>query len=194
MDRILAIDSGLTVTKAVIFDLKGTQLAVARRNVTQLKPAPRRVERDMTDLWRQTASAIRDVLETSGTDPSRIVAVAATAHGDGIYLLDKAGKPLGTGILSLDSRAFQIVEDWQTNGTDKRALALTGQVPHVSAHSALLGWVQRHEPDRFAQIGHVLACKDWLCFCLSGRIGTDHTEASTSFTDVQSQSWSQESL
>ena len=194
MDRILAIDSGLTVTKAVIFDLAGTQLAVARRNVTQLKPAPRRVERDMTDLWQQTASAIRDVLDSSGTDPARIVAVAATAHGDGIYLLDKSGKPLGNGILSLDSRAFEVVDDWQADGTDQRALSLTGQVPHVSAHSALLGWLQRHEPDRFAQIGHVLACKDWLCFCLSGRIGTDHTEASTSFTEVQSQTWSQGAL
>ena len=175
MDRLLAIDNGLTVTKAVLFDLDGAQIAVSRRNVPQLKPAPRRVERDMADLWRQTAATIREVLETSATDPARIIAVAATAHGDGLYLLDRQGAPLGQAILSLDSRAMEIVEAWQSDGTDMAALKLTGQVPHVSAPSALLAWIRSEEPDRFARIGHVLSCKDWLCHCLSGHIGTDRT-------------------
>ncbi len=189
MDRILAIDNGLTVTKAVVFDLDGRQMAVCRRNVPQHKPAPRRVERDMAQLWQQTAGAIREVLETSATDPTRIIAVAATAHGDGLYLLDRAGDPLGPGILSLDSRAIDIVDGWQHDGTDATALALTGQVPHVSAPSALLTWIHREEPERYARIGHILACKDWLCYCLSGHIGTDRTEASTSFTDVHKQAY-----
>lgn len=194
MDRILAIDNGLTVTKAVVFDLEGNQLAASRRNVPQRKPAPRRVERDMAELWQQTAAAVRDVLETSATDPGRIVAVAATAHGDGLYLLDREGAPLGPGILSLDSRAVEIVETWTRDGTDRRALDLTGQVPHVSAPSALLAWIRDEEPERFDRIGHVLACKDWLCLCLSGRIGTDRTEASTSFTDARSQEFSADAL
>jgi len=194
MDRLLAIDNGLTVTKAVLFDLNGAQIAVSRRTVPQSKPAPRQVERDMAELWRQTASAIREVIEASGTDPARIIAVAATAHGDGLYLLDRARSPLGPGILSLDSRAVDVVEAWQGDGTDRRALELTGQMPHVSAPSALLAWIKYEEPERFAQIGHVLACKDWLRFSLCGRIGTDRTEASTSFTDSRSQDLSTEAL
>ena len=194
MDRILAIDNGLTVTKAVLFDLEGAQIAVSRRNVPQLKPAARHVERDMAELWQQTTAAIRDVLENSRTDPTRIIAVAATAHGDGLYLLDREGTPLGPGILSLDSRAMEIIENWQSDGTNAAALELTGQVPHVSAPSALLAWIKREEPHRFARIGHVLSCKDWLCHCLSGRIGTDRTEASTSFTETHSQSYSTEAL
>lgn len=194
MDRILTIDNGLTVTKAVIFDLDGAQIAVSRRKVPQLKPAPRHVERDMADLWKQTATAIREVLETSGTAPSRIIAVAATAHGDGLYLLDPDGKPLGPSILSLDSRAIDVVDTWQQDGTDRAALDLTGQVPHVSAPSALLAWIRRNEPDRFARIGHILSCKDWLCHCLSGHIGTDRTEASTSFTEAHSQGYSADAL
>jgi L-xylulokinase len=77
---------------------------------------------------------------------------------------------------------------------DRQALALTGQIPHVSAPSALLAWIRREQPDRFARIGHVLSCKDWLCHCLSGHIGTDRTEASTSFTDARSQVYSAEAL
>jgi L-xylulokinase len=192
--RIVAIDSGLTVTKAVVFDLAGRQLGVARRSVEQRIPAPRRVERDMVELWRHTAMAIRDALAASGTAPGDVVAVAATAHGDGVYLLDHAGAPLGHGILSLDSRAGAQVARWQADGTAARSLMLTGQEPHVSAPSALLAWVQENEPERFAAIGHVFACKDWLRYCLTGTIGTDRTEASTSFTDVATQVYAPDAL
>lgn len=194
MGRILAIDSGLTVTKAVIFDLNGRQIGVARRNIAQLMPSHRRVERDMVELWKETASAIREVLDASSTRASDIVAIAATAHGDGVYLLDAQTKPLGDAILSLDSRATEIIVKWKRNGLLGRSLSLTGQEPHVSAPSALLSWMQREEPESFARIAHVLACKDWLRFCLTGTIGTDRTEASTSFTDVRTQTYSSEAL
>ena len=194
MPSLLGIDNGLTVTKAVIFDIDGTQLAVARRRVPQSIPRARFVERDMPGLWQATAEAIAEAIVLCGRPASDIKAVAATAHGDGIYLLDRDQKPLGPGILSLDSRAGGIVDRWSEGSVFDEALALTGQVPHASAPSALLAWLKENDPDRFGRIGHVLACKDWLRFCLSGTIGTDRTEASTSFTEVNSQQYSPEAL
>ena len=47
--------------------------------------------------------------------------MAATAHGDGVYVLDKNGRPLGTGILSLDSRAGDIVAGWTNGDVAERA-------------------------------------------------------------------------
>ncbi|SFA83035.1 L-xylulokinase [Rhizobium sp. NFR07] len=194
MPSLLGIDSGLTVTKAVIFDIDGTQLAVARRRVTQFMPKAHYVERDMDELWSATADAIREAITLSGRQADDIQAIAATAHGDGIYLADKEHKPLGRAILSLDSRAGPVVDRWQADGVSDRSLALTGQVPHVSAPSALLAFIREEEPERFRRIGHAMSCKDWLTFCLSGIIGTDRTEASTSFTDVQTQEYSEEAL
>jgi L-xylulokinase len=189
MPCLVGIDSGLTVTKAVVFDETGRPLSVARRRVRQIMPKPRHVERDMAELWRATAEAIREAVAGSCRPASDIVAVAATAHGDGLYLLDRSGQALGNGILSLDSRAGEVVAGWEREGASQTALQRTGQAPHVSAPSALLAWVRDNEPDRFAKTGHVLACKDWLRFCLSGTIGTDLTEASTSFTEVRSQAY-----
>src|SRR5882762_7040885 len=100
MPSLLGIDNGLTVTKAVIFDVDGSQLSVARVRVPQSMPHARWVERDMAGLWQATAEAIREAIEQSGRPASDIMAVAATAHGDGIYLLDSNRQPLGPGILS----------------------------------------------------------------------------------------------
>ena len=189
MPSVLGIDSGLTVTKAVIFDADGSTLAVARRRVAQIMTTPHHVERDMDELWQATAEAIREAISASGRPASDIVAVAATAHGDGIYLLDAERRPLGLGIVSLDSRAGDIVAEWAANGVADRSLALTGQMPHPAAPSAVLAWIKRNEPERYARIAHMLPCKDYLRFCLSGTIGTDRTEASTSFTNVTTQDY-----
>ncbi|MFS8047436.1 FGGY-family carbohydrate kinase [Rhizobium sp. BR 314] len=194
MPSLLGIDSGLTVTKAVIFDVDGRPLAVARRRVTQFMPHARHVERDMDELWTQTADAIAEAIRLSKRPASDIQAIAATAHGDGIYLLDRAKKPLGRAILSLDSRAGSVIEQWLKSPVADESLRLTGQVPHVSAPSALLAWIKAHEPERFAAIGQILSCKDWLRFCLTGVTGTDRTEASTSFTDVSTQAYSADTL
>ncbi|WP_413991088.1 FGGY-family carbohydrate kinase [Labrys okinawensis] len=194
MPSLLGIDNGLTITKAVVFDVDGGQLSVARRRVPQSMPAPRFVERDMAGLWRATAEAIREAIALSGRPTQDIKAVAATAHGDGVYLLDAERRPLAPGILSLDSRAGTVVERWEKEGLFGKALAETGQMPHVSAPSALLGWFRENQPELYGKIGHVLACKDWLRFCLTGTLGTDRTEASTSFTNVHSQDYSPEAL
>ena len=194
MPSLLGIDNGLTVTKAVLFDVGGAQLAVARRRVPQSMPRPRHVERDMEGLWRATAEAIAEAIARSGRPASDIAAVAATAHGDGLYLLDAGRAPLGPAILSLDSRAGAIADAWTAGAISDEALALTGQLPHASAPSALLAWLRKEEPDRYARIAHVLCCKDWLRFRLTGTIGTDRTEASAAFADVRTQIFAEAAL
>ncbi|TGQ37306.1 FGGY-family carbohydrate kinase [Mesorhizobium sp. M00.F.Ca.ET.216.01.1.1] len=194
MPSLLGIDNGLTVTKAVIFDADGSQLSVARRRVPQLMPHARWVERDMAGLWQATADAVREAIAGCGRPAGDIKAVAATAHGDGLYLLDANRRPLGPGILSLDSRASAIVERWSQDRVFDEALALTGQAPQVSAPATLLAWLKENDPDCYGRIAHVLSCKDWLRFCLTGTIGTDRTEASTSFTDFRTQTYAPEAM
>jgi len=194
MPSLLGIDSGLTVTKAVIFDADGTVLAVARRRVPQLIPEPRHVERDMDGLWAATADAIREAVSKSGRPAGDIVGIAATAHGDGIYLVDKDLRPLGPAITSLDTRASAVADVWNASDIGDRSLQLTGQKPHASAPSAVLRWIRDHQPERYNSIGHSLAAKDWLRLCLCGTVGTDLTEASTSFTNVRTQAYDPDAL
>jgi L-xylulokinase len=189
---LLGIDSGSTATKAVIFDTSGRTVAVGSRRVEQRQPRARHVERDMQETWAAASGAIRDVL---GKVPaSAIAAVGVTGHGDGLYLVDQEGAPLGAGMLSLDSRAFDVREQWREAGVLQKALELTGQEPYPYAAVSLLKWIQLNEPDRFAKIGHVLFCKDWLRLCLTGVPATDPTEASSSFTDVNTQQYSSDVL
>jgi L-xylulokinase len=186
---LLGLDSGSTATKAVIFDVTGRTIAVASRRVEQRQPRPRHVERDMDETWAAASGAIRDVLERSQVSAGTIAAVGVTGHGDGLYLVDHGGAPLGPAILSLDSRAFDVCDRWRQAGLLSQALELTGQQPYTYAAVSLLKWIQVNESERYTKIGHVLFCKDWLRLCLTGVPATDPTEASSSFTNVRTQQY-----
>jgi L-xylulokinase len=191
---LLGVDSGSTATKAVIFDTAGRTIAVGSRRVEQRQPRARHVERDMRETWDAACGAIREALAKAPGAAASIAAVGVTGHGDGLYLVDRQGAPLGAGILSLDSRAIGVREQWRETGVLDRALRLTGQQPYPYAAVSLLKWIQSHEPERFANIGHALFCKDWLRLCLTGVPATDPTEASSSFTDVNTQTYSDDVL
>ena len=191
---LMGVDCGNTAIKAAIFDATGATLAVASRRTTVICPAPGHDEQDMHQLWASAAAAMREAVERSGRPPGDIGGIGVTAHGDGVYLADRAGAPLGNGILSVDSRGFEMVETWRSDGRLERAEALTAQRPYPYAATTLLAWIKRHRPEQYAAIGHVMACKDWIRHCLTGVFATDTTDASTAFTNPHSQAYAPEIL
>lgn len=187
---LLGIDAGLTVTKAVVFTTDGTQVAVEARRVRTVSDVPRHVERDQDELWEAVVAAVRGVLVAARIDPADIAGIGVTAHGDGLYFVDEESRPVGRGITSLDTRAGDILRRWHEDGTDRRALEATGQVPFASTPAALLAWFAEHDPDTLDRAAWALPCKDMLKARLTGRVSTDRTEASLSFVDYRTQQYS----
>lgn len=173
-DLLLGIDFGNTVVKAVLFDFAGRQ--VARRGVdgTTLKPAPGMVERPVAELWANARAAISGCLK--GIDPARIAAIGLAGHGNGLYLLDKAGAPL-LGIQSLDSRAAALAADLDASvGAELRAIC--GQRPWPSQTPALLAWVKAHQPKVYARAGTLCFAKDIIGWHLTGERATEVSDMS----------------
>lgn len=175
---LLGIDNGGTATKAGLFDLGGRELAVAGRKADTAQPAPGWHERDMESMWRATVGAIREVLQKSAIDPAQIAAVAVTGYGNGLYLVDKAGRPVRPAIDSSDSRARAVVDRWLAEGVWERVLPRTAQSLWPAQPNALLAWLREHEPDSLRRAGWVLCAKDYTRFRLTGRIAMELTDMS----------------
>ena len=182
---LVGIDNGGTVSKAAVFSADGRELAVAGRRVNILQPHPGWSERDMGDLWRDTAEAIKEAIEKSGVDPKDIACVSCTGHGNGLYLIDAGGKPVRNGIYSSDGRAAGIVADWKARGVDAAALPKTAQCVWAAQPNALLAWLREHEPESVARAAAVLMAKDFTRFCLTGKVAMEITDMSgTSLMNV----------
>jgi L-xylulokinase len=189
---LVGIDSGLTVTKAVVFDLQGRPLGFSGAPSKQSTPRPRWLERDMDDLWETAAAQVGKALEAAGVSGADVRGVGLSGHGDGAYFIDAAGRPARPGINSMDSRASDIIDRWEAEGVMARAPDVLGITPWAPLPATLVAWVREHEPEVYARIRWTLACKDWLRYKLTGEIHTDFTEASTGFTEVRSQTYSPE--
>jgi L-xylulokinase len=190
-DLVVGVDAGNTVVKAAVFDRQGKLLERHSVRLPAMTPAPRQVERDVNVLRAGVGEVLRVV--TAG-HPERIAAVGVTGHGDGIYLLDADANPTRPGVLSLDSRAHDVVRRWQTDGTAAALFELTAQEPWAPSPAALLGWFAEHEPDTLARTRWIVGCKDTVTSWLTGVVGTDLTEASTSFSDPATQEYSRAAL
>ncbi|MEE8452793.1 MAG: FGGY-family carbohydrate kinase [Thermoguttaceae bacterium] len=182
---LLGIDNGGTVTKVALFTTDGDEVAVAGRKSEMLTPAPGHCERDAEQLWLATAEAIRAVLEESKVDPKEIACVAPAGHGNGLYLIDKQGKPVGNGIYSTDSRAKDYIAKWTEQGIPQKVLPKTTQCIWPGQPNALLAWLRDNRPEVIEKADAVLMCKDYIRFRLNGQIHAEMTDASgTSLIDV----------
>lgn len=191
---VMGVDCGSTTAKSVIFAPNGRIVGIGQARVPQITQTPRQIERDMKECWRLVAETIREALADAGCSGSDIAGIGVTAHGDGVFLLDREAQPLGRGVMSLDSRAFGVHEGWKEAGLLDHLMPIAGQRPYPYSATTLLAWIKRFQPERYDAIGTVFFAKDWLRFCLTGRIATDLTEASTAFTDLHTQSYSQKIL
>ncbi len=192
---LLGIDSGSTVTKAALYDLGGKEIAVATGKTDTEYPHPGWTERDMERLWASTAGAIRNVLLKSKVKPEEIAGIGNTGHGNGLYPLDKTGQPLRPGIQSMDSRAGEIIAEWNQVGLHSKVFPFTIQSFWAAQPNALLAWLKKHEPENYERIGAVLMVKDYIKYRLTGEISGDFTDMSaTSLMDVRNKCYSRDLL
>jgi L-xylulokinase len=176
---ILGIDAGGSAVKAAAYSLDSQELAVAIRNVRPLTPIPGHAERDPDALWQEVSTAIRTALADGGLTGADIAAVGITGYGNGIYLVDAAGKPVANGLLSTDTRAVSLVEAWRAAGLEAEEQALTGKAFWPGASLSVLAWFDRHRPEILESATAALSCKDYLRFKLTGQINAEITDQST---------------
>ncbi len=191
---LLGIDSGNTSTKAVVFDEEGYERGVGSVNNKQINPHPRWVEQDMETVWENCQSAVREAMLAAKIDGSEISAVGTSGHGDGIYFVDDKGEPVRAGIQSMDSRAHKLLARWNESGVGDRALQFNGQRPFAALPPVLLAWFKENQPEVLEKTRWILYVKDWLRYKLTGEYATDPSEASSGFTDVRTQDYSDEAF
>jgi erythritol kinase len=179
------------VIKAVLIDREGKELAVARQRVPVTRPCPDHAEQDMTAVWEAVVRAASEITPQSLDD---VEGVVTTAQGDGCWLVDAAGRPVGPAILWNDGRAHEIVENWRRTGLLDDAFRRSGSLSYPGLANAILRWLGEHDPERLQRSRWMLSCNGWLYLQLTGNISADLSDASNPFCDVVTRQYSPELL
>lgn len=191
---LLGIDAGTSVLKAAIFDTDGSEISRGARHVPIHNPTPFMAEEDMQSVWVAAAEAIAQALTNSGVHAEQIAAVSVTGQGDGSWMVDRQGRPVGPAILWTDGRAGSIIDSWYEEGTVSEQFDISGTGPYAGTTSALLRWRLENQPRDLQEGNTAIWCKDWVEFNLTGDISSDPSDASLAGIDVRTRSWSPEVL
>ncbi|WP_254272307.1 FGGY-family carbohydrate kinase [Haloarcula marina] len=181
-DALVAVDAGTTNVKTVAFDLDGTELATATRETETYHPEPGHAEQSMPRVYERAVATIREVVAAL-PDDTRPRGVGLTGQGDGLWAVTEDGEPVRNAVLWSDSRAADILSEWDEDGTLDTIVDQCGSAPYPGMSLPLLAWLSREEPDAFDRVGTILSCKDWLKFRLTGDRSTDHSEATVPYLD-----------
>lgn len=174
---LLGLDAGNTMTKAVLFDLQGKEIGAERRRNPIRFSAPGHTERDADRMWQDAAEAIRSLLQNTGVSPSDVAAISTSGYGAGLYLVDERGNPTRPGIMSTDSRANSVIEEWVRDRVSQENELRVQQRLWSGQPAPLLSWLSAREPSVCQRTHRILFCKDFLRGKLCGVFDTDPTDA-----------------
>lgn len=187
---ILGIDAGTSVIKAALFDRDFRESHAVRRRTTVSMPHPGWTECSMDEIWAMTAEALRAI--TAQVPPHDIAAVALTGNMVGAWLLDADGRPARAAILWSDGRAQEQIDRFTAQRPNFMTVIFrsSGSVMQQGCTLPVLRWLIEHEPDVIARTRHVISCKGWLIYNLTGAIQLDATEVPGMPGDIRRQSYS----
>jgi sugar (pentulose or hexulose) kinase len=185
LDRyLLGIDAGTSVIKSVLFDVRGGEVAVARREMPVRHPHPSWSEVDMDRVWELARETVREVCAEGRGE--RVVGVGITGTCCGAWLVDEQVRPVRPAILWNDGRAADLLSEWQENGTLRRIFGISGNAMFPGYTVPVLAWLQRNEPQAIERARWLLFTKDWIRYQLTGEVANEESDCSYMPFDIRS--------
>ncbi len=201
----IGVDVGTTVTKAVAFDDHGKQVAEASRPTRLVRPGPGRFEHDTDEIVASVNEVIQELGATveglaSSSSPGGDAGaagepvIAITGQGDGLWLVDDAGRPVRPAISWLDARSSSILGEWTASGVAEQVFRRSGNRMFPGASGPLLAAVLAEEPEVLGRAATAAYCKDVVMQRLTGVRATDVSDASAPFLDPRTGEYDAQAL
>ncbi|MFO1539754.1 MAG: FGGY family carbohydrate kinase [Chloroflexota bacterium] len=194
MRYTLGVDIGTFESKGVLADAEGRVVALATRPHEMLVPQPGWAEhRPDADWWGDTVAIVRELLATSGVDPTAIAAVATSAIGPCMLPVDADGRPLMNGVLyGVDTRASAQIASLNARWGEERIIALCGNALTSQMVGPKILWLRETHPELFARTATVMSSTSYLVLRLTGERTIDHYTAANyaPLYDVATLGWS----
>lgn len=199
---IMALDSGTTSNRCILFDKTGRVCSIAQKEFTQIFPQPGWVEHDADEIFATQLEVARQALRNIGASASDIAAIGITNQRETTVVWNKlTGRPVYHAIVWQCRRTAEYCEQLRNEGVVDIIRNKTGLVidPYFSATK--IRWILENVPGArgAADRGELLfgTVETWLIWKLTGgKVHvTDYSNASrTMLFNINTLSWDSEIL
>ena len=199
---MMALDSGTTSNRCILFDRTGRIVSVAQREFTQYFPQPGWVEHDANEIWATLLGVAVEAMQMAGAAAADIAAIGITNQRETTIVWDKAtGEPVHHAIVWQCRRTSEYCDELRARGLTARFREKTGLVLDAYFSATKLHWLLENVPgvrERAAK-GELLfgTVETWLIWKLTGGRAhvTDYSNASrTMLFNINTGEWDEEIL
>ena len=199
---IMALDSGTTSNRCILFNQAGEICAVAQKEFTQIFPQPGWVEHDADEIFETQLSVARQALASIGAGAADIAAIGITNQRETTILWDRhTGQPICNAIVWQCRRTTEICQQLQSRGLTQAIREKTGLVIDPYFSGTKIRWILENVPGAraLAEQGNLLfgTVETWLIWKLTGgKVHvTDYSNASrTMLFNINTLQWDEDIL
>ena len=199
---IMALDSGTTSNRCILFNKKGEICSMAQKEFTQLFPQPGWVEHNADEIFDTMLLVARQALANIGATAENIAAIGITNQRETTVVWNRrTGEPICNAIVWQCRRTAEFCETLRSEGLTDTIRQKTGLVIDPYFSGTKIRWILQNVPGAKEQAdrGELLfgTVETWLIWKLTGgRVHvTDYSNASrTMLFNIHSLCWDSEIL
>ena len=169
MNYVIGLDVGTTSTIGILLRLPNKILAHATRPVNLNSPFPGWAEENPDEWWKNVVEIISELISKAKVRPEKIHAIGVTGMLPAVVLLDSLGKVLRPSIQQSDGRCGEQVQELKSEIEENDFIKKTGNGINQQLVAAKLRWIEKHEPEIFAQVCTVFGSYDFINWKLTGK-------------------------
>ena len=199
---IMALDSGTTSNRCILFNAAGEICSVAQKEFTQIFPQPGWVEHDADEIFATQLEVAKQALANIGANASSIAAIGITNQRETAIVWNKrTGRPICNAIVWQCRRTAPYCDELTRSGWVDTIRKKTGLVIDPYFSGTKIRWILENVPGarEQAEAGELLfgTVETWLIWKLTeGKVHvTDYSNASrTMLFNINTLTWDQEIL
>lgn len=199
---IMALDSGTTSNRCILFNAAGEICSVAQKEFTQIFPQPGWVEHDADEIFATQLEVAKQALANIGANASSIAAIGITNQRETAIVWNKrTGRPICNAIVWQCRRTAPYCDELTRSGWVDTIRKKTGLVIDPYFSGTKIHWILENVPGarEQAEAGELLfgTVETWLIWKLTeGKVHvTDYSNASrTMLFNINTLTWDQEIL
>lgn len=160
---LLGVDIGTYSSKGVLVTTDGKVVFKSSIPHKVSIPKPGWMEHDADKVWMHDfLFVVKDLLNKSGIDPSKILSLGVSSIASATLLLDKDRNPVRPSILyGVDTRTTEEVKEINR---DLNTFVTNQNIPPK------LRWVQKNEPEVWAKVRYIMSGHHYIIMRLTGEI------------------------
>jgi glycerol kinase len=142
---ILAFDQGTTSSRAIVFDKRGSIIAVAQKEFRQIFPKPGWVEHDAEEIWSSQIAMARSALKKAGATAKDVAAIGITNQRETAVVWNReTGKPICNAIVWQDRRTAPVCDQLRKDNLAPTIRRKTGLVVDAYFSGTKIQWILKN--------------------------------------------------